>query len=107
MRAEGWSNVRFAWMGTTVKAPGTAHYYRIQGTTFLIEYDNTQNHANHQHIVWRDFKGDFGDRLAGAALCPGAAPRQSLQRARALTEKRGRDLPVENSGDIPLPLFTD
>ena len=30
------------------------------GTSFLIEYDNTQNNANHIHSVWRDFSGDFG-----------------------------------------------
>ncbi len=58
--------VRFAWMGSTTKAPGVGHYYRIQGATFLIEYDNTQNSANHQHIVWRDFNGDFGGDLLAA-----------------------------------------
>ena len=56
-------SIRFAWMGATTLAPGAAHYYRIQGVSFLIEYDNTQNRANHQHIVWRDFNGDFGDDL--------------------------------------------
>ena len=60
VKAEGWSNVRFAWMGSTVKGPGNGNYYRIQGKTFLIEYDNVQNQANHQHIVWRDFASDFG-----------------------------------------------
>ncbi|MFY9235160.1 MAG: DUF3500 domain-containing protein [Fimbriimonadaceae bacterium] len=54
----GWNKVRFAWMGGT--EPGQGHYYRIQGPTFLIEYDNTQNGANHIHTVWRDFEGDFG-----------------------------------------------
>jgi Protein of unknown function (DUF3500) len=37
--------------------------YRIQGSTFLIEYDNTQNGANHIHSAWRDFKGDWGKDL--------------------------------------------
>lgn len=27
---------------------------------FLIEYDNTQDNANHIHTVWRDFERDFG-----------------------------------------------
>ena len=63
IKAAGLDNIHFAWMGATKRAPGAAHYYRIQGPTFLIEYDNTQNSANHQHIVWRDFKGDFGDDL--------------------------------------------
>jgi hypothetical protein len=30
---------------------GEGHYYRVQGSTFLIEYDNTQNNANHVHCV--------------------------------------------------------
>ncbi|MBV6458992.1 MAG: hypothetical protein HONBIEJF_02131 [Fimbriimonadaceae bacterium] len=56
-------SIVFAWMGSL--APGDGHYYRIQGSTFLIEYDNTQNRANHIHTVWRDFDGDFGnDALA-------------------------------------------
>ena len=32
----------------------------MQAPTFLIEYDNTQNDANHIHSVWRDYEGDFG-----------------------------------------------
>jgi hypothetical protein len=66
IKAAGLQNLRFAWMGATKKAPGAGHYYRIQGPTFLIEYDNTQNNANHQHIVWRDFKGDFGEDVLAA-----------------------------------------
>jgi hypothetical protein len=50
--------IRFAWMGGVLR--GERHYYRLQGPTFLIEYDNTQNDANHIHAVWRDFDGDFG-----------------------------------------------
>ncbi len=60
VKADGPSAIRFAWMGTTEKGLGKPHYYRIQGPSFLIEYDNTQNNANHHHIVWRDFNGDFG-----------------------------------------------
>lgn len=51
-------HVTFAWIGSDQK--GAKHYYRIQGDTFLIEYDNTQNDANHIHTVWRDLRGDFG-----------------------------------------------
>ena len=39
---------------------GKGTYYRIQGPTVLIEYDNTQNNANHVHSVIRDLKHDFG-----------------------------------------------
>lgn len=58
VRADGLGRIRFAWLGATDPARG--HYYRIQGPSFLIEYDNVQNNANHQHVVWRDFAGDFG-----------------------------------------------
>lgn len=50
--------MHFAWAGS--KEPGEGHYYRVQGESFLVEYDNTQNNANHIHAVWREFKGDFG-----------------------------------------------
>src|SRR4029453_5297495 len=49
----------FAWMGDL--RPREGHYYRIQGPAFLIEYDNTQNGANHIHCVWREFHGDWGE----------------------------------------------
>lgn len=55
---QGVENLKFAWMGGSER--GDPHYYRIQGPGFLIEYDNTQNDANHIHLVWRDFEGDFG-----------------------------------------------
>ena len=51
-------DIYFAWAGGTEK--GDPHYYRVQTATFLIEYDDTQNNANHIHSVWRDFNGDFG-----------------------------------------------
>lgn len=57
----GWDRVTFAWAGPVER--GQKHYYRVQGPTFLIEYDNTQNDANHIHSVWREFKGDFGADL--------------------------------------------
>lgn len=57
----GLDKLRFAWAGSTAR--GEKHYYRIQGPTLLIEFDNTQNDGNHVHSVWRDFKGDFGRDL--------------------------------------------
>jgi hypothetical protein len=59
--ADGWDAVHFAWAGSL--SAGEAHYYRIQGPAFLIEYDNTQDRANHIHTVWRSFAGDFGRDL--------------------------------------------
>jgi hypothetical protein len=57
----GLDHVHFAWAGATESGQG--HYYRIQGPTFMIEYDNTQNRANHVHSVWRDPENDFGEDL--------------------------------------------
>jgi hypothetical protein len=61
LRGAGIENIKFGWMGDLDRSHG--HYYRIQGPTFLIEFDNTQDDANHIHTVWRDFKGDFGRDL--------------------------------------------
>ena len=55
----GWDKISFAWAGGIEKGQG--HYYRLQGPTFVLEYDNTQNNANHIHTVWRDFLNDFGE----------------------------------------------
>ena len=55
---EDMNAIRFGWAGGT--GTGKPHYYRVQGKTFLVEFDNTQSHANHIHTVWRDFNGDFG-----------------------------------------------
>jgi hypothetical protein len=53
--------IYFAWAGST--EPNQGHYYRIQTPRILIEYDNTQNDANHIHAVVRDLLNDFGDDL--------------------------------------------
>jgi len=63
VRAAGLGNIFFAWAGGFEK--GQPHYYRVQGPSFLVEYDNVQNNDNHIHTVWRDFTSDFGvDLLA-------------------------------------------
>jgi hypothetical protein len=54
----GRDKVSFAWAGGL--EPGQGHYYRVQGPTFTIEYDNTQNGANHVHSVWHDPASNFG-----------------------------------------------
>jgi len=57
----GLEKVSFLWAGSTEARAG--HYYRVLGPTFLIEYDNVQNQANHVHSVWRDAANDFGEDL--------------------------------------------
>ena len=64
----GMDNLYFAWMGDTELkiGKGAGHYYRIQGPTILIEFDNTQNDANHIHTVVRDLTDDFSEDLLKA-----------------------------------------
>ena len=62
IRQAGPDGVEFAWAARpTARQP---HAYRVQGPTFLIEFNNTQNGANHIHCVWRNMLGDFGIPLA-------------------------------------------
>jgi hypothetical protein len=61
VRTAGLDKITFAWAGPAER--GQKHYYRVQGPTFLVEFDNTQNNGNHIHSVWRDFNGDFGRDL--------------------------------------------
>ena len=60
----GFAKLHFGWAGSL--EPGKPHYYRMHGPTVLIEYDNTQNNANHIHSVWRDLERDFGGDLLRA-----------------------------------------
>ena len=57
----GVGRTRFGWAGST--RPGVPHYYRLQGPTFLLEFDNSRNSGTHIHSVWRDFERDFGRHL--------------------------------------------
>jgi len=61
IKKAGVEKVTFAWAGAAAR--GERHYYRVQGPTFLIEFDNSQNDGNHVHSIWRDFNGDFGRDL--------------------------------------------
>jgi len=58
LQQTGIEQVHFAWAGGMERRQG--HYYRLQAPNFLVEYDNTQNDANHIHSVWRDPVNDFG-----------------------------------------------
>ena len=58
----GFDQLHFAWAGPLDKSE--AHYYRIHGGEFVVEFDNRQNGANHIHSVWREVENDFaGDVL--------------------------------------------
>jgi Protein of unknown function (DUF3500) len=58
------ASTTFVWAGPD--EPGRGHYYAIRGPSLLIEYDNTQNGANHIHSVWRDPANDWGEDLLAA-----------------------------------------
>jgi hypothetical protein len=58
IREAGIENITFGWAGGT--EVGQLAYYRVQGPTFLIEFDNTMNDPNHIHTTFRDFEGDLG-----------------------------------------------
>ena len=64
MHDAGLEKLHFAWAGPI--DPSRPHYYRLHGPTLLIEYDNTQNDANHIHSVWHDPVNDFGADLLRA-----------------------------------------
>lgn len=59
VREAGPEALHFAWAGS--HQPGKPHYYRITGPTLVIEYDCTQDDANHVHTVWHDPGRDFGE----------------------------------------------
>jgi len=59
----GVDKIHFAWAGGIERGEG--HYYRVQGPTFLLEFDNSRNSGTHIHSVWRDFAEDFGQNLVG------------------------------------------
>ena len=63
IKKAGTDKLHFAWAGAD--KPGTGHYYRVQGPTFVLEFINVQpdsakNPANHIHSNWRSLAGDFG-----------------------------------------------
>jgi hypothetical protein len=51
LQRRGVRGVHLAWAGGLERRQ--RHYYRLRALQFLVEYDNTQNNANHIHSVWR------------------------------------------------------
>ncbi|MEZ4970316.1 MAG: DUF3500 domain-containing protein [Flavobacteriaceae bacterium] len=64
IKKAGIDHLKFAWAGSM--QPGKGHYFRIHGPILLIEYDNTQNDANHVHTVVRDLTNDYGEDVLKA-----------------------------------------
>lgn len=57
INAAGMDVIKFAWWGEPDLHE--RHHYRVQGPSFVIEYNNTQNNANHVHSMWRSLDGDL------------------------------------------------
>ncbi len=55
--AETGGKLSFAWYGSTDRKE--PHGYQVQAPTFQVEFNNTQNGANHIHSVWRSNTDDF------------------------------------------------
>ncbi len=83
IEADGLDAVRFLWAGP--EARGQGHYYAVAGPSFVIEYDNTQNGANHIHSVLRSYRGDWGEDLLAAHYADGGHAASSSSRVRALS----------------------
>jgi hypothetical protein len=64
LREAGVDKLHFAWAGSPER--GRPHYFRVHGPTVLVEYDNTQDGANHVHSVWIDPDAVFGRDLLKA-----------------------------------------
>ena len=86
IKKAGVEKIIFAWAGEFER--GEPHYYRIQGPTFLMEYDNTQNNANHVHAVWRDFENDFGEDILRKHYEAGEASSDHNDKADQTTYRR-------------------
>ena len=93
IHAAGEERVHFAWAGGT--RPGEGHYYRIQGPTFVVEYDNTQGNANHVHSVWRDFEDDFGYDPLRAHLAEGHGLQMAARNEKP-AEALGNAAPIDD-----------
>jgi hypothetical protein len=73
VRAAGFDEIHFAWGGPL--EDGHANYWRLHGPITLIEYDNTQNDANHIHSVWHDLERNWGRDLLREHYAQGHAHR--------------------------------
>ena len=60
----GIANVYFGWIGPYEE--GKAHYFILNGPTFLIEFDNAggpRRAGNHIHSIWREKGNEYGEDI--------------------------------------------
>ncbi|HLH67590.1 MAG TPA: DUF3500 domain-containing protein [Candidatus Dormibacteraeota bacterium] len=85
---DGLDRLWFCWAGRQER--GQPHYYRLQGPSLLIEFDNTQQGGNHIHTVWRDPENDFGYDLLARHYQEEHEAAEPPLRVRRLTSSRPR-----------------
>lgn len=74
IRLVGQDDLHFVWAGShRIEEP---HYFRIEGPVTLVEFDNTEDSANHVHCVWRDPTNDFGQDILAQHRAAQHAPPQ-------------------------------
>jgi hypothetical protein len=60
----GVDNIYFGWIGPYEETK--AHYFLLNGPTFLIEFDNAggpRRDGNHIHTIWREKGNEFGEDI--------------------------------------------
>jgi len=60
----GIDKIYFGWIGAYDEKK--AHYYVLNGPTFIIEFDNNggpKNSANHIHAIWREKGNEYGEDI--------------------------------------------
>ena len=60
----GVNSIYFGWIGPYVEYK--AHYFVLNGPTFLIEFDNAggpRRAGNHIHTIWREKGNEFGEDI--------------------------------------------
>jgi hypothetical protein len=63
----GIDNIYFGWLGGLEEKQ--AHYFILNGPTFLIEFDNNggpRRSANHIHAIWREKGNEYGEDVLKA-----------------------------------------
>jgi len=108
IEAAGRDAIHFAWAGSG--EPGERMYYRVQGPTFLLEYDDTTDGGDHVHAIWRNRDGDFGRDLLAEHRArlhrgPGAAAHLAAAHPRRGRGARaGRSIRVQPSREMHAPI---
>ena len=97
----GLDDVRFGWAGPVTE--GAAHYYRVHGRDFLIEYGHVDGNPEHVHSVWRKFDDDFARKtLREFAATTTTVADATLSPASPASEQRAAASPAATTAAPPV-----